>query len=140
MATPNQPAVVPTTVPDQKMSLSWQEIKQVQTMIERCMQQYMTQAEIISTLQNQADVQPSLTCLVWQKLEEQNVNFFYSYNVMLRLKDQLISFNYLADQQTRLMNKLNLTLKDTSATPTILAVPVTSTETTTTSTSIHNEM
>ena len=81
-------------------------------MIERCMQQYMTQAEIISTLQNQADVQPSLTCLVWQKLEEQNVNFFYSYNVMLRLKDQLISFNYLADQQTRLMNKLNLTLKE----------------------------
>jgi len=81
-------------------------------MIERCMQQYMTQAEIISALQNQADVQPSLTCLVWQKLEEQNVNFFYSYNVMLRLKDQLIAFNYLTDQQSRLMSKLNLTLKN----------------------------
>lgn len=81
-------------------------------MIERCMQQYMTQAEIISALQNQADIQPSLTCLVWQKLEEQNVNFFYSYNVMLRLKDQLISFNYLSEQQSRLMTKLNLTLRE----------------------------
>lgn len=76
------------------------------------MQQYMTQAEIISTLQNQADIQPSLTCLVWQKLEEQNVNFFYSYKVMLKLKDQLISFNYLAEQQTRLMTKLNLSIKE----------------------------
>ena len=35
------------------------------------------------------------TCLVWQKLEEQNPSFFYVYNIMLRLKDQIVSYNYL---------------------------------------------
>jgi uncharacterized protein (TIGR01589 family) len=78
------------------------------------MQQYMTQAEIISTLQAQADIQPNLTCLVWQKLEEQNRDFFYSYNVMLRVKDQLVAFNYLVDQQQRLLHKLNLSIKSPS--------------------------
>ena len=79
------------------------------------MQQYMTQAEIISTLQAQADIQPNLTCLVWQKLEEQNRDFFYSYNVMLRVKDQLVAFNYLVDQQQRLLHKLNLSIKSPSS-------------------------
>ena len=62
--------------------------------------------QIIATLQTQAGIQPSLTCLVWQKLEEQNSSFFYSYNVMLRVKDQLTAFNYLVDQQTRLLLKI----------------------------------
>ena len=50
---------------------------------------FFSQAEIISALSSQAGVQPSLTCLVWQKLEEQNPDFFYAYNVMLRVKDQV---------------------------------------------------
>lgn len=82
------------------VSLSWNEIGNVKAMVEKCMQQYMTQAEIIATLQTQAGVQPSVTCLVWQKLEEQNQSFFYSYNAMLRVKDQLSLFNYLVDQQS----------------------------------------
>lgn len=55
------------------------------------MQHYMTQTEIIATLQVQAEIDPSLTCLVWQKLEEQNANFFLSYSACLRLKDQIVS-------------------------------------------------
>ena len=50
----------------------------------------MTQAEIIATLQVQADVEPALTCLVWAKLEEQNPDFFLSYDIRLRLKDQIV--------------------------------------------------
>ena len=100
-----------TTVFNWPLCLCFAQIKSVQGMIERCMQQYMTQAEIIATLQSQADIQPSLTCLVWQKLEEQNQDFFYSYNVMLRVTDQMVSFNYLVDQQTRLLHKLSLSLK-----------------------------
>lgn len=91
-------------------SISWEEIKIVQGLIEECAQQYMTQAEIIATLQTQANIQPSLTCLVWQKLEEQNADFFYAYNAMLRVKDQIVAFNYLVDQQGQLLEKLNLSL------------------------------
>lgn len=49
--------------------------------------------------------------MVWEQLEEQNHDFFYCYNVMLRVKDQMVSFNYLVDQQTRLLHKLSLSLK-----------------------------
>lgn len=42
---------------------------------------------------------PGFTCLVWQKLEEQNPSFFYTYNFLLRLKDQILAFNYLVRHQ-----------------------------------------
>ena len=48
----------------------------MQNLIERCLQQYMTQTEIITALQMQANIEPGFTCLVWQKLEEQNPEFF----------------------------------------------------------------
>lgn len=91
-------------------SYTWEQIKEVQSLIERCMQHYMTQTEIIGTLQVQADIDPSLTCLVWQKLEEQNPDFFLTYSAYLRLKDQIVAFNYLVEQQTRLLQKLTLSL------------------------------
>ena len=90
------------------LSVSWDEIKAVQNLIERCLQQYMTQTEIIAALQVQANIEPSLTVLVWQKLEEQNPDFFFSYDVKLRLKDQIVAFNYLVEQQYRLLQKLTL--------------------------------
>ena len=90
------------------LSVSWDEIKAVQNLIERCLQQYMTQTEIIAALQVQANIEPSLTVLVWQKLEEQNPDFFFSYDVKLRLKDQIAAFNYLVEQQYRLLQKLTL--------------------------------
>ena len=70
----------------------------------------MSQSEIVAALQVQAKIDPALTCLVWQKLEEQNAEFFASYDVRLRLKDQIVAFNYLVEQQTRLLQKLNLAL------------------------------
>mmetsp|Transcript_34928 Transcript_34928/g.78918 ORF Transcript_34928/g.78918 Transcript_34928/m.78918 type:complete len:115 (-) Transcript_34928:105-449(-) len=95
--------------------VAWDEIKSVQVMIERCMQHYLTQAEIITTLQSQMGVRPSLTTSVLRLLEEQNGPYFYSYNVMLRVKDQLTSFNYLADQQKRLINSSTTTPQRTAA-------------------------
>ena len=126
-------------------SYTWAQVKSVQSLIERCLNQYMTQAEIIATLQVQADVEPALTCLVWSKLEEQNPDFFLSYDIQLRLKDQIarprvplrararaarfrfrraarggrarelfgslqVAFNYLVEQQTRLLQKLQFSL------------------------------
>ena len=91
-------------------SYTWTQVKSVQNLIERCLSQYMTQAEVIATLQVQADVDPALTCLVWSKLEEANPDFFLSYDVRLKLKDQVVAFNYLVEQQTRLLQKLTLAL------------------------------
>ncbi|KAH8062989.1 3',5'-cyclic-nucleotide phosphodiesterase [Aureococcus anophagefferens] len=96
-------------------SYTWAQVKSVQSLIERCLNQYMTQAEIIATLQVQADVEPALTCLVWSKLEEQNPDFFLSYDIQLRLKDQIarprVAFNYLVEQQTRLLQKLQFSCR-----------------------------
>lgn len=54
-----------------------------------------TQPEILQALQEQAQVDPEFTSVVWQKLEEQNPSFFRAYNVQLQLKEQILAFNYL---------------------------------------------
>ena len=40
-----------------------------------------------------------LASTVWQRLEEQNPDFFRGYHVRLRVKEQITAFNYLATQQ-----------------------------------------
>ncbi|CAN0356640.1 unnamed protein product, partial [Scytosiphon promiscuus] len=50
-------------------------------------------------VQVEANVDPSFTCLVWQKLEQQNPEFFFSYHARLKMRDQIVAFNYLVDQQ-----------------------------------------
>ena len=65
------------------------------------------QAEIVTALQVQSKIEPSLTCLVWQKLQEQNPHFFHVYNYYLRLKDHATAFNYLVEQQALIHNELN---------------------------------
>ncbi|RQM22650.1 hypothetical protein B5M09_005407 [Aphanomyces astaci] len=76
-------------------ALSWNEILRVQNLIERCLQQSMSQA--------QANVDPHFTCTVWQKLEEQNPSFFEAYTLHLTLKEQILTFNYLVSQQRQSM-------------------------------------
>ena len=57
--------------------------------------------------QVQANVDPAFTCLVWQKLLDQNPNFFYGYALRLRLKDQIVAFNYLIDQHSKMLSQNN---------------------------------
>lgn len=56
--------------------VSCEDIQLVQNLIERCLQLYMSQDEVIKTLLSQARIDPGFTSLVWQKLEEQNRDFF----------------------------------------------------------------
>lgn len=49
--------------------------------------------------QVQARVEPEFTRLVWQKLEEQNAEFFKNYYIKLKLRDQIMLFNHLIGQQ-----------------------------------------
>ncbi|KDO16573.1 hypothetical protein SPRG_17913 [Saprolegnia parasitica CBS 223.65] len=86
-------------------TFNWNEILRVQNLIERCLQQCMSQTDIISTLQTQANVDPTFTRTVWQKLEEQNPSFFHAYTAHLQLKEQILAFNYLVAQQREMTEK-----------------------------------
>lgn len=48
----------------------------------------LTQSEVMSVLQQHARIEPEFTRLVWEKLEEQNRDFFDAYYLRMRLKEQ----------------------------------------------------
>ena len=62
--------------------------------------------QVVYTLQQQAKVEPGFTQLVWQKLEEQNPDFFQAYYTRLKLKDQIVLFNHLLEQQVAMFQKM----------------------------------
>ncbi|XP_075519098.1 uncharacterized protein LOC142553015 isoform X1 [Primulina tabacum] len=86
-----------------KRKVSREDIELVQNLIERCLQLYMNRDEVIKTLLNRARIDPGFTSLVWQKLEEENADFFRVYYIRLKLKKQIISFNHLLEHQYHLM-------------------------------------
>ncbi|XP_043716029.1 uncharacterized protein LOC122664320 isoform X2 [Telopea speciosissima] len=83
--------------------VSRQDIEFVQNLIERCLQLYMNRDEVVKTLLHRAKIEPGFTNLVWQKLEEENADFFRAYYIRLKLKKQIILFNHLLDHQYHLM-------------------------------------
>ena len=62
--------------------------------------------QVVYTLQQQAKVEAGFTQLVWQKLEEQNPDFFKAYYTRLKLKDQIVLFNHLLEQQVAMFQKM----------------------------------
>uniref|UniRef100_A0A2P2KHP3 Uncharacterized protein n=2 Tax=Rhizophora mucronata TaxID=61149 RepID=A0A2P2KHP3_RHIMU len=89
--------------------VSPKDIQVVQNLIERCLQLYMNQQEVVETLLAQAKIEPGFTELVWQKLEEENREFFKAYYLRLIVKQQINEFNKLLDRQVRLMQQINPT-------------------------------
>ncbi|EXB61899.1 hypothetical protein L484_001124 [Morus notabilis] len=87
--------------------VSRQDIQLVQNLIERCLQLYMNQKEVVDTLLDQAKIEPDFTSLVWQKLEEENQEFFKAYYLRLVVKHQINEFNRLLKQQARLMHQMH---------------------------------
>ncbi|CAI9759088.1 unnamed protein product [Fraxinus pennsylvanica] len=83
-----------------------QDIQLVQNLIERCLQLYMSQKEVVNTLLLQAKIEPGFTELVWQKLEQENPEFFKAYHLRLIVKDQILRFNQLLDRQIQLIRQL----------------------------------
>jgi len=83
------------------------EVQCVQNHIEKCLQLYMNQNEVIAALHLQANIEPGFTSLVWQRLEEQNPEFFRAYHIRLRIKEQITAFNFLASQQFQALQKAN---------------------------------
>lgn len=89
--------------------VSRQDIQLVQNLIERCLQLYMNQKEVVETLLDQAKIEPGFTELVWQKLEEENREFFRAYYLRLMVKHQIDEFNRLLEQQVHLMRQIHPT-------------------------------
>ncbi|EMS48825.1 hypothetical protein TRIUR3_21540 [Triticum urartu] len=83
--------------------VSREDIELVQNLIERCLQLYMTKGEVVRTLSTRARIEPGFTTLVWQKLEEENSEFFRAYYIRLKLKRQIVLFNHLLQHQYNLM-------------------------------------
>ncbi|GLT95828.1 hypothetical protein SLE2022_134890 [Rubroshorea leprosula] len=94
--------------------VSRQDIQLVQNLIERCLQLYMNQKEVVETLLDQAKIEPGFTELVWQKLEEENRDFFKAYYLRLMVKHQIIEFNKLLRQQVELMHPTGVASISTS--------------------------
>ncbi|CAA2960868.1 Hypothetical predicted protein [Olea europaea subsp. europaea] len=88
---------------DDNRKVSRKDIELVQNLIERCLQLYMNKDEVVKTLLNHARIDPGFTTLVWQKLEEENPEFFRAYYIRLKLKKQIILFNNLLEHQHHLM-------------------------------------
>jgi uncharacterized protein (TIGR01589 family) len=86
----------------QRRSYTQQQIREVQGMIEKCLTMYLTKDEVIAHLQG---IEPYVIKLVWLKLEEQNPEFFHSYNIRLQIKSQIDMFNTLVKDQASLMSQ-----------------------------------
>ena len=79
--------------------------KHIETAIEK--KTSLLNAKVINF--HQTDIAFNLTSgtsLVWQKLEEQNPDFFMAYHVRVKLKDQVVLFNHLLEQQMQMIQKM----------------------------------
>ncbi|KAL5223814.1 hypothetical protein ABZP36_010453 [Zizania latifolia] len=65
----------------------------------------MDNKEVVDVLSREAKIEPSITQHVWQKLEENNPEFFKAYYLRLMLKNQITAFNKLLEDQLRIINK-----------------------------------
>ncbi|RID47683.1 hypothetical protein BRARA_I04258 [Brassica rapa] len=102
-APPIQDAVSVSASCNDSRKVSRQDIELVQNLIERCLQLYMNRDEVMKILLDRARIEPGFTSLVWQKLEEENADFFRAYYIRLKLKKQIILFNHLLEHQYHLM-------------------------------------
>lgn len=91
---------------EDKPPISADDIQMVQNLIERCLQLYLTKDEVITVLREQATIDPEFTQLIWNKLEEQNPDFFKCYYTRLKLKAQIVMFNHLLEQQIQVVQKM----------------------------------
>lgn len=84
------------------------DIDMVHYCIEQCLKLYMSRKEAARTLFIQKNIKPQITEIVWQRLEEQNQEFFKAYYLNLAVKDQIMEFNKLLADQVEVMQRTGL--------------------------------
>ncbi|XP_015694406.1 uncharacterized protein LOC102712089 isoform X2 [Oryza brachyantha] len=85
--------------------MSGADTDKVRELINCCLELYMDKKEVIDALSREARIEPSVTQHVWQKLEDNNREFFKAYYLRLMLKNQITAFNKLLEDQLRIINK-----------------------------------
>ncbi|KAK1302343.1 hypothetical protein QJS10_CPB12g01128 [Acorus calamus] len=88
---------------NESKKVSHEDIELVQNLIERCLQLYMDKGDVVRTLLTRARIEPGFTTLVWQKLEEENSDFFRAYYTRLKLKKHIVTFNQLLEHHYHTM-------------------------------------
>lgn len=83
--------------------VTWGDIIYVKHFVETCIKSYMTKNEVIKELSTRATIDPCFTQLVWQRLERENSDFFRKYYIWLKVKEQILLFNHLLEQQHQVM-------------------------------------
>ncbi|XP_010066249.3 uncharacterized protein LOC104453401 [Eucalyptus grandis] len=68
------------------------------------MQLYMDRNETARAVESHTGIDRQMTQMVWDRLEEQNPVFFQQYYIRVVLKQQILRFNQLLEQQHRAMN------------------------------------
>ncbi|KAL3616367.1 hypothetical protein CASFOL_039757 [Castilleja foliolosa] len=98
-----------TNIPGgEERKISNQDLQLVQNRIEQCLQHYMNKKEVMNTLIVRDNIEPCITELVWQRLEEENHEFFKAYYLKVLVKDQIMEFNRLLSEQVELMHRVGL--------------------------------
>src|SRR5690349_11357995 len=69
-----------------RMRWSQTEIKQVQGLVEKSLRHYLSRDETVTELHIRNKIDPVLVSAVWQKLSEQNPEFFEAYEKRVRVK------------------------------------------------------
>ncbi|XP_038986463.1 uncharacterized protein LOC120111963 [Phoenix dactylifera] len=84
-------------------SVTFEDVNRVKNMIERCLMLYMNQKQTVETLWKEQKIERVLTETVWERLQQDNPDFFRVYYVRLLLKGQLAFFNMLLEKQANSM-------------------------------------
>ncbi|KVI08326.1 Conserved hypothetical protein CHP01589, plant, partial [Cynara cardunculus var. scolymus] len=92
------------------IKVSFEDLVKVESLIEQCLLHYMTQKQVIDILYQLQHIEPAFTETVWQKLEEQNQEFFKSYYLRVVVNEQIMEFNNLLGRQAALMNQVDPSL------------------------------
>ncbi|KAL7613600.1 hypothetical protein Lser_V15G06386 [Lactuca serriola] len=79
--------------------ISPEEVQNVKNQIEQCLWNYMNKKQAMDILYQKQNIEPIFTKLVWERLEEENQDFFKTYYLKLALKNQITQFNDLLYQQ-----------------------------------------
>ena len=69
------------------------EILIVQSLIERCLTFYATKEEVIEILEKKCGIDEVISSVIWDKLEQQNEEFFKEYHRRLKMKERIEAFN-----------------------------------------------
>ncbi|XP_031099637.1 uncharacterized protein LOC116003838 [Ipomoea triloba] len=86
--------------------VSCEDLQMVQSRIWQCLQLYMSREEVVNNLFVHDNIEPSITELVWQKLEDENQEIFQAYFLKLMVKEQILKFNQLLAEHLKLMHQI----------------------------------